>query len=153
MDGKPRIAYFSMEIDLADAIPTYAGGLGILAGDTIRSAADPGPPMVAVSLLFTVLVRLRSLAEVRGPLQAIFAGKAHPRDLPGKGLAQEIHRVGRDWSINTSPRRTSSETQTPRRARGLGQASAPIGRIISCASARRDSRRSPPCRRAPRRSS
>lgn len=40
-----------MEIGLDAAIPTYAGGLGILAGDTIRSAADRGVPMVAVTLL------------------------------------------------------------------------------------------------------
>jgi starch phosphorylase len=46
-----RIAYFSMEIALHPAIPTYSGGLGILAGDTVRSAADLGVPMVAVSLL------------------------------------------------------------------------------------------------------
>lgn len=40
-----------MEIALDDAIPTYAGGLGVLAGDTIRSAADMQVPMVAVTLL------------------------------------------------------------------------------------------------------
>ncbi|HEC28529.1 MAG TPA: alpha-glucan family phosphorylase [Gammaproteobacteria bacterium] len=45
-----HIAYFSMEIALRNEIPTYAGGLGILAGDTIRSAADLELPMVTVSL-------------------------------------------------------------------------------------------------------
>ena len=44
------IAYFSMEIALAPALPTYSGGLGMLAGDTLRSAADTGAPMVAISL-------------------------------------------------------------------------------------------------------
>ncbi len=44
------IAYFSMEIALAPQLPTYSGGLGVLAGDTLRSAADIGAPMVAVSL-------------------------------------------------------------------------------------------------------
>jgi len=48
---EPRIAYFSMEIALRSEIPTYAGGLGVLAGDTIRSAADLGLPIVAVSLV------------------------------------------------------------------------------------------------------
>ena len=47
----PRVAYFSMEIGLESGMPTYAGGLGVLAGDTIRSAADLDVPMVAVSLL------------------------------------------------------------------------------------------------------
>lgn len=46
-----RVAYFSMEIALNPAIPTYSGGLGILAGDTLRSAADLGVRMAAVSLL------------------------------------------------------------------------------------------------------
>lgn len=46
-----RVAYFSMEIALDPAMPTYAGGLGILAGDTLRSAADLGVSMVAVTLL------------------------------------------------------------------------------------------------------
>lgn len=45
------IAYFSMEIALEPAMPTYSGGLGVLAGDTIRSAADLKVPMVAVTLL------------------------------------------------------------------------------------------------------
>jgi starch phosphorylase len=48
----PRsIAYFSMEIGLEDGMPTYSGGLGVLAGDTIRAAADLRVPMVAVTLL------------------------------------------------------------------------------------------------------
>src|ERR1035437_8664830 len=46
-----RIAYFSMEIALSSAFPTYSGGLGMLAGDTLRSAADTAAPMVAVSLV------------------------------------------------------------------------------------------------------
>jgi len=48
---EPRIAYFSMEIALRNEIPTYSGGLGVLAGDTIRSAADLELPIVAVSLV------------------------------------------------------------------------------------------------------
>lgn len=51
MAQQPLVAYFSMEIGLAVGMPTYAGGLGVLAGDTIRAAADIEIPMVAVSLL------------------------------------------------------------------------------------------------------
>lgn len=51
MEKLPLIAYFSMEIGLESHIPTYAGGLGILAGDTLRSAADLGVPMVGVTLV------------------------------------------------------------------------------------------------------
>ncbi len=46
----PRIAYFSMEMALAPDMPTYSGGLGVLAGDTMRSAADLELPMVGVTL-------------------------------------------------------------------------------------------------------
>jgi len=45
------VAYFSMEVGLDSSMPTYSGGLGVLAGDTLRAAADLGLPMVAVTLL------------------------------------------------------------------------------------------------------
>lgn len=48
---EPRIAYFSMEIALQNDIPTYSGGLGVLAGDTMRSATDLDLPVVAVTLV------------------------------------------------------------------------------------------------------
>jgi starch phosphorylase len=48
----PRVAYFSMEFALDPALPTYSGGLGVLAGDTLLSAADLGLPMVGVTLLY-----------------------------------------------------------------------------------------------------
>ena len=46
-----RIAYFSMEVAVDSRMPTYSGGLGVLAGDTLRSHADLKVPIVAVSLL------------------------------------------------------------------------------------------------------
>ncbi|MBZ0252669.1 MAG: alpha-glucan family phosphorylase, partial [Candidatus Methylomirabilis sp.] len=46
------IAYFSMEIGLEPGMPTYSGGLGVLAGDTLRAAAYLGVPMVAVTMLY-----------------------------------------------------------------------------------------------------
>ena len=49
---KRIVAYFSMEIALENAMPSYSGGLGVLAGDTIRAAADLRLPMVAISLLY-----------------------------------------------------------------------------------------------------
>jgi glycogen phosphorylase len=45
------VAYFSMEIGLDPAMPTYSGGLGVLAGDSVRAAADLGVPMVALTLI------------------------------------------------------------------------------------------------------
>ena len=46
------VAYFSMEVGIESDIPTYAGGLGILAGDTLRSFADLNVPVIGVSLLY-----------------------------------------------------------------------------------------------------
>src|SRR5258708_17692831 len=49
--GENRIvAYFSMEIAINPAMPTYSGGLGVLAGDTLRAAADVGLALVGVTL-------------------------------------------------------------------------------------------------------
>ncbi|PIE55397.1 MAG: alpha-glucan phosphorylase, partial [Dethiosulfovibrio peptidovorans] len=47
-----KIAYFSMEIGIKPSIPTYSGGLGVLAGDILKSAADMGVPAVGITLLY-----------------------------------------------------------------------------------------------------
>ena len=60
---KRFVAYFSMEIALENAMPSYSGGLGVLAGDTIRAAADIRLPMVAVSLLYRKGYFRQRLAE------------------------------------------------------------------------------------------
>src|SRR5581483_12239508 len=44
------VGYFSMEIAIEPEMPTYSGGLGVLAGDTLRAAADMGLPVAAVTL-------------------------------------------------------------------------------------------------------
>ena len=49
--NEQKIAYFSMEIGLRDDIPTFSGGLGVLAGDTVKSAADLNLPFVALTLM------------------------------------------------------------------------------------------------------
>jgi glycogen phosphorylase len=50
--GTARVAYFSMEVGLESEMPTYSGGLGVLAGDTLRAAAASGIPIVGVTLLY-----------------------------------------------------------------------------------------------------
>ncbi|MDQ5857668.1 MAG: alpha-glucan family phosphorylase [Acidobacteriota bacterium] len=49
---KDRIAYFSAEFGLTEALPIYAGGLGVLAGDVLKSASDLGVPLVGVGLFY-----------------------------------------------------------------------------------------------------
>jgi len=51
LNGSPKIAYFSMEIGINERIPTYSGGLGVLAGDTLKSCADLNIPIVGITLL------------------------------------------------------------------------------------------------------
>ncbi|MFN3929845.1 MAG: alpha-glucan family phosphorylase, partial [Thermoflexus sp.] len=46
------VAYFSTEFGIHEAFPAYAGGLGVLAGDTLKDASDLGLPMVGVGLLY-----------------------------------------------------------------------------------------------------
>ncbi len=48
----PKIAYFSMEFGLTECLPIYSGGLGILAGDHLKSASELGLPLVGVGLLY-----------------------------------------------------------------------------------------------------
>lgn len=52
VDNKKITAYFSMEIAIKEDIPTYSGGLGVLAGDILRSAADKGMDVVGVTLCY-----------------------------------------------------------------------------------------------------
>ncbi|MCW8129797.1 MAG: alpha-glucan family phosphorylase [Planctomycetota bacterium] len=46
------VAYFSMEFGLSEALPIYSGGLGILAGDHLKSASDLGVPVIGIGLLY-----------------------------------------------------------------------------------------------------
>jgi len=50
--ARPTIAYFSAEFGLTDCIPNYSGGMGVLAGDHLKSASDLGLPLVGVGLLY-----------------------------------------------------------------------------------------------------
>ncbi len=47
-----RVAYFSPEFGIAEALPQYSGGLGVLAGDHLKAASDLGVPLVGVGLLY-----------------------------------------------------------------------------------------------------
>ena len=59
----PRVAYFSMEVALRPEIHTYSGGLGVLAGDTARSAADLELPLVIVTLISRTGYLLQKIDE------------------------------------------------------------------------------------------
>ena len=52
-DATTSIAYFSMEFGITQSLPVYSGGLGVLAGDHMKSASDLGAPIIGVGLLYT----------------------------------------------------------------------------------------------------
>ena len=51
-DENTRVAYFSAEFGIHESVPVYSGGLGVLAGDHLKSASDLGIPLVGVSLMY-----------------------------------------------------------------------------------------------------
>ncbi len=65
------VAYFSMEYGLGEALPIYAGGLGILAGDLLKSASDLNLPVVGVGLLYQQGY-FRQMLDAQGAQQAFY---------------------------------------------------------------------------------
>ncbi len=96
--SQPEIAYFSMEIAVDAAMPTYSGGLGVLAGDMLRGAADREVPMVAVTLLHRKGYFRQTLdqtgRQIEGPEQWTPADK-----LESLGAAAQITLEGRPVRI------------------------------------------------------
>lgn len=83
--GRPKhqlgvIAYFSMEYGLGEALPIYAGGLGILAGDLLKSASDLDLPLVGVGLLYQQGY-FRQMLDNQGAQQAFYSYN-EPASLP-----------------------------------------------------------------------
>lgn len=52
-DAQTSVAYFSMEFGVHQSLPIYSGGLGVLAGDHLKSASDLGVPLIGIGLLYT----------------------------------------------------------------------------------------------------
>jgi len=75
-----RVAYFSMEFGLGEALPLYAGGLGILAGDYLKTASDLGVPAVGVGLLYQVGY-FRQMLDANGRQQEVYPHN-EPASLP-----------------------------------------------------------------------
>jgi starch phosphorylase len=75
-----RVAYFSMEYGLGEALPIYAGGLGILAGDLLKSASDLNLPLVGIGLLYQQGY-FRQMIDAQGAQQAFFPYN-EPASLP-----------------------------------------------------------------------
>jgi starch phosphorylase len=96
------IAYFSMEYGLAEALPLYSGGLGVLAGDHLKTASDLGVPLVAMGLLYQSGY-FRQMIDAEGNQLEIYPHNVPSslpivpvRDSDGAWLGVHLHLPGRD---------------------------------------------------------
>lgn len=100
-----RIAYFSMEFGLHESLPIYSGGLGILAGDHLKSASDLGLPLVGVGLLyrqgyFRQYLNLEGWQQEIYPENDFYNLPLHQeKDRDGKPLAFSLEYPGRNVRV------------------------------------------------------
>ena len=81
----PRVAYFSMEFGLHEALPLYSGGLGVLAGDHLKTASDLGVPVIGIGILWQQGY-FRQVID-RGGRQSEFYPFNDPASLPVQPVA------------------------------------------------------------------
>jgi starch phosphorylase len=86
-----RVAYFSMEFMLSEALPIYSGGLGNVAGDQLKAASDLGVPVVGVGLLYQQGY-FRQVLDKDGAQQAIF-----PYNDPGQLPITPLRQANGEW--------------------------------------------------------
>ncbi|HLN50299.1 MAG TPA: alpha-glucan family phosphorylase, partial [Steroidobacteraceae bacterium] len=89
--GLACIAYFSMEYMLSEVLPIYAGGLGNVAGDQLKSASDLGVPVVAVGLLYQQGY-FRQVIDQDGAQRALF-----PYNDPGQIPVIPLRKPDGEW--------------------------------------------------------
>jgi starch phosphorylase len=86
-----RVAYFSMEFGLSAGFPVYAGGLGVLAGDHLKSASDLGVPLIGVTL-FCRSGYFRQALNAEGEQQEVYPNY-DPAELP----IRPVREAGGEW--------------------------------------------------------
>ncbi|MFH1123441.1 MAG: DUF3417 domain-containing protein, partial [Pseudomonadota bacterium] len=86
-----RVAYFSMEFMLSEALPIYSGGLGNVAGDQLKAASDLGVPVVGVGLLYQQGY-FRQVIDKDGAQQALF-----PYNDPGQLPITPLRQANGEW--------------------------------------------------------
>ena len=86
-----RVAYFSMEFMLSEALPIYSGGLGNVAGDQLKAASDLGVPVVGVGLLYQQGY-FRQVLDRNGAQQALF-----PYNDPGQLPITPLREANGEW--------------------------------------------------------
>src|ERR671918_766485 len=86
-----RLAYFSMEFGLSEALPIYSGGLGNVAGDQLKAASDLGVPVVGVGLLYQQGY-FRQVITPDGRQEALF-----PYNDPGQLPVSPVRDESGEW--------------------------------------------------------
>ena len=86
-----RVAYFSMEFMLSEALPIYSGGLGNVAGDQLKAASDLGVPVVGVGLLYQQGY-FRQVLDKDGAQQALY-----PYNDPGQLPITPLRQANGEW--------------------------------------------------------
>jgi starch phosphorylase len=86
-----RVAYFSMEFMLSEALPIYSGGLGNVAGDQLKAASDLGVPVVGVGLLYQQGY-FRQVIDKEGAQEALF-----PYNDPGQLPITPVRQANGEW--------------------------------------------------------
>ena len=86
-----RIAYFSMEYMLSEALPIYSGGLGNVAGDQLKAASDLGVPVVGVGLLYQQGY-FRQEIDASGAQHALY-----PYNDPGQLPIRPLRQANGEW--------------------------------------------------------
>ncbi|MBX6763684.1 MAG: alpha-glucan family phosphorylase [Rubrobacteraceae bacterium] len=99
-DFRAPVAYFSAEFGLHEALPIYSGGLGVLAGDHVKSASDLGVPLVGVGILYAQgYFRQRIEGGVQREVYEPFDPRSRPilpaRDPDGGEVVVEVSMPGR----------------------------------------------------------
>lgn len=95
MSHGPRVAYFCMEYGLHESFPLYAGGLGILAGDTLKAAADLDLPLVGIGILWRQGYT-RQIIEAGRPVDAYPIYDEMYRGLNDTGITVSVTIRGRE---------------------------------------------------------
>lgn len=93
----PKIAYFSMEFGLHEELHTYAGGLGILAGDHLKGARDLGLPLVGIGILWRQGYTTQLIGEQGWPYDTY--PKFRYDFLEDTGVVIRVHIRGRDVAV------------------------------------------------------
>jgi glycogen phosphorylase len=86
-----NIAYFSMEYGLSEALPIYSGGLGILAGDYLKTASDLGVPVIGIGLLYQQGY-FRQAVDARGEQT-----ESYPYNDPGQLPIMPVRNQNGEW--------------------------------------------------------